>query len=312
MATSLVSQHGPNPQSGTPDRSVSLPVPSPREIAATMLGGDGQLQDDARNPESESDAELLAQLMEGLEEGWLSPSQKQSLRTAGEVVRPLQLRDLGLSGMAGMIPLPLPGGAAGRGVARGVSKGIRSTDDLMRAALNFLRGGGDVVDEVADLGRVGRRSQNTVARPGSPAQELFPPHVEGLAAMGRGGRTPFQRDALRGRIRGSSAQNPGAAHLSSDDALFETLSGMENHVGMGRLSNYSEADIKHWYLLDEARSRGVSGVSSSFDGMTGVRIPGAVEKNRAVLAGLSDEVVEAAEAAYERDAAAYLKMTGFG
>jgi len=308
MAISLVSQHGPNPQSGTPDRSVSLPVPSPREIAATMLGGDGQLQDDARNPESESDAELLAQLMEGLEEGWLSPSQKQSLRTAGEVVRPLQLRDLGLSGMAGMIPLPLPGGAAGRGVAKGVSKGIRSTDDLMRAALNFLRGGGDVVDEVADLGRVGRRSQNTVARPGSPAQELFPPHVEGLAAMGRGGRTPFHRDALRGGVRG--ADEAGAAHLSVDNELFDQLAQMENHVGMGRLSNFSEADIKHWYLGIEARRLGVW--TSPFDGMSGRRIPAAVERNRAALAELPDEVVAAAEAAYERDAAAYLKMTGFG
>tara|TARA_R110000765_G_scaffold172570_1_gene277488 strand:+ start:231 stop:908 length:678 start_codon:yes stop_codon:yes gene_type:complete len=222
----------------------------------------------------------------------------------------MQLRDLGISGMSGMIPLPFPGGAAGRGIAKGVGKGVRSTDDVMRAALRLLRGGGDVVDEVAELGRVGRRSRNTVAPPGSPAQELFPPHVEGLAAMGRGGRTQFQRDALRGRVRGSSAQNPGAAHLSSDNALFETLSDMENHVGMGRLSNYSEADIKHWYLLHEARSRGVSGISRSFDGMTGIRIPDAVEKNRAVLAGLSDEVVEAAEAAYRKDAAAYLDLTG--
>lgn len=37
MAISVVSQHGPNPQSGAPDRSVSLPVPDPREVAATMM-----------------------------------------------------------------------------------------------------------------------------------------------------------------------------------------------------------------------------------------------------------------------------------
>ena len=43
MAISVVSQHGPNPQSGVPDRSVSLPVPDPREVAATMLGGVGNL-----------------------------------------------------------------------------------------------------------------------------------------------------------------------------------------------------------------------------------------------------------------------------
>ena len=43
MAVSLVSQHGPNPQSSKPDRSVSLPVPDPRETAATMLGGVGNV-----------------------------------------------------------------------------------------------------------------------------------------------------------------------------------------------------------------------------------------------------------------------------
>ena len=43
MAVSLVSQHGPNPQSSKPDRSVSLPVPDPRETAVTMMGGIGNL-----------------------------------------------------------------------------------------------------------------------------------------------------------------------------------------------------------------------------------------------------------------------------
>ena len=43
MATDLVSQHGPNPQAGPrrPDRSVSLP--DPRETAAEMMGGLGNL-----------------------------------------------------------------------------------------------------------------------------------------------------------------------------------------------------------------------------------------------------------------------------
>ena len=43
MAISVVSQHGPNPQSGAPDRSVSLPVPNPRETAAEMMGGIGNV-----------------------------------------------------------------------------------------------------------------------------------------------------------------------------------------------------------------------------------------------------------------------------
>jgi len=41
MGISLVSQHGPNPQSRTPDRSVSLP--DPRETAAEMMGGIGNV-----------------------------------------------------------------------------------------------------------------------------------------------------------------------------------------------------------------------------------------------------------------------------
>ena len=43
MTISVVSQHGPNPQSGKPDRSVSLPVPDPRESAAEMMGGIGNV-----------------------------------------------------------------------------------------------------------------------------------------------------------------------------------------------------------------------------------------------------------------------------
>ena len=42
MAISAVSQHGPNPQGGLRrrDRSVSLPVPDAREIAAEMTAGE--------------------------------------------------------------------------------------------------------------------------------------------------------------------------------------------------------------------------------------------------------------------------------
>jgi len=43
MTISVVSQHGPNPQSSKPDRSVSLPVPDPRETAAEMMGGIGNV-----------------------------------------------------------------------------------------------------------------------------------------------------------------------------------------------------------------------------------------------------------------------------
>jgi len=108
--------------------------------------------DDARNPESVADATFLAQLMAGRrDEGWLNPSQERSLRTAGEVVRPMQLRDLGIAGLMGMVPLPFPGGKAGRTVAGGVAKGVGKMDDAARGLVNFLRRGDDVVDDVADL-----------------------------------------------------------------------------------------------------------------------------------------------------------------
>ena len=173
----------------------------------------GQLED--RNPESVADARLLAQLMgEQGDEGWLNPSQKESLRTAVDIVRPMQLRDLGMAGLMGMLPLPVPGGKAGRTVAGGVARGVGRMDDVARGLVNFLRRGDDVIDDVADLvqptlpglGRAGgaatgagsggrptipmRSGRNTVAAPGSPAQELFPPHVEGLAATGRGPDRP--------------------------------------------------------------------------------------------------------------------------
>ena len=197
MVAGSVSMWGPNAQGvrSRPDRSVSL--------------------DDARNPESVADARLLAQLMaEQEDEGWLNPSQEQSLRTAVDIVRPMQLRDLGMAGLMGMLPLPVPGGKAGRTVAGGVARGVGKVDDVARGLVNFLRRGDDVVDDVADLvqptlpgvGRAGgaatgagsgrrptipmRSGRNTVAAPGSPAQELFPPHVEGLAAMGRGPDRP--------------------------------------------------------------------------------------------------------------------------
>ena len=248
---------------GRPDRSVSV--------------------DDARNPESVADARLLAKLMApSSDEGWLDPSQRASLGTAVEIARPMQLRDLGMTGAAGMVPLPLPGGVAGRGIVKGagkLGKAIGGTDDFLRALLRSIQG----ADRGVDATKAGKL---------------------------RPGRSDFHRDALEGRVRGSSQQNPAAKHRPGEEALFDTLADTENHVGMGRLSNFTEPDIKHWYLLQEAKKRKVSGMSRSFDGMTGERISGAVDANRAVLESLSDEILEAAEAAYRRDAAAYSRMVG--
>ena len=99
----------------------------------------------------------------------------------------------------------------------------------------------------------------------------------------------FREDALGGRIR---APQPHA-----DPRLWGQASG--NHVGMGRQSGYSEEDIKRWYLQQELETEG------EFDPDTGERKPGIEAVNQGIAEGVSDEVVDAAEEAYERDRAAW-------
>tara|TARA_R100000687_G_scaffold65334_1_gene53693 strand:+ start:91 stop:660 length:570 start_codon:yes stop_codon:yes gene_type:complete len=68
---------------------------------------------------------------------------------------------------------------------------------------------------------------------------------------------------------------------------------------MGRQSGYSEEDIKRWYLQQELETEG------EFDPDTGERKPGIEAVNQGIAEGVSDEVVDAAEEAYERDRAAW-------
>ena len=105
----------------------------------------------------------------------------------------------------------------------------------------------------------------------------------------------FRESALQGRVRSSQP------HRWEDIQLWVAAHSSMNHVGMGRLSGYSENDIKNWYLGLEAERHGI-GLPYNFDETRG-RIPGAVERRRAILAGLPDEVVEAAERAYLADVA---------
>ena len=171
--------------------------------------------DDARNPEAANRDERwgFTAAPAPVDEGWLSPASEESLGTAWNVVRPFQLQDVGLGGLPGQIPIPIPGSGAIRGVGRGIAKGAGKSDDAVRGFLNWLRRGDDVVDEVADLtqpmlpnmggvprvtptpapsGRPTIRMQhgqprpNTVARPGAAQPELLPPSGPGLAATGRG------------------------------------------------------------------------------------------------------------------------------
>ena len=101
--------------------------------------------------------------------------------------------------------------------------------------------------------------------------------------------TGFRQNALKGSIR---APQPHA-----DPRLWDLASG--NHVGMGRQSGYTEADIQRWYLHKEA------GLPREFSGETGERLIEVAQGNQRALSGLSDEVVAAAEETYEADRMAW-------
>jgi hypothetical protein len=212
-----VRQVGPDLPSGLrrPRRNVSLERPlrdasTDARLLAAQVVPVSQVVRDARNPEAANIDERLGFTAAPVpvDEGWLSPASEESLATGWDLVRPFQLRDVGLGGLPGQIPIPIPGSGVFRGAGRHIAKGAGKAEDFW----NWLRKGDDVVDEVADLtqpmlpntggvprvtptqapsGRPtirmqhGRPRPNTVAPPGAAQPELFPPHVEGLAATGR-------------------------------------------------------------------------------------------------------------------------------
>jgi hypothetical protein len=82
--------------------------------------------------------------------------------------------------------------------------------------------------------------------------------------------------------------------------MWDLASG--NHVGMGRLSGYTEADIQRWYLHTEA------GLPHEFSGETGERLAEVARGNQRALSGLSGETVAAAEKRYDVDRMAWERI----
>ena len=122
-----------------------------------------------------------------VDEGWLSPASEESLTTAGELARPLMLKDFGVGGAWGYVPIPMPGGGVikgvGRGIAKGVGKGADEVGGWIRALLeqsDVL--GDDVLDEVAGL--------TQRVRPASTAGREMIQMSGGGATAGAARRTP--------------------------------------------------------------------------------------------------------------------------
>ena len=101
----------------------------------------------------------------------------------------------------------------------------------------------------------------------------------------------FGEDASAGRIRGPQPH--------TDQRLWGKAEGTGNDVGMGRLSGYSERDIKRWYLHHEMDLEG------EFSEETGEKIPETEAENQRLVDEASAEAVSAAEEEYEADREAW-------
>ena len=99
----------------------------------------------------------------------------------------------------------------------------------------------------------------------------------------------FGEDASSGRIR------TPAPH--TDHAAWRRAMGTHNDVGMGRLSGYSEEDIKRWYLWRQM------GLDGEFSGETGERKYEVEGENQRLIDEASDEDLLAAEEYYEKEKA---------
>jgi hypothetical protein len=80
---------------------------------------------------------------------------------------------------------------------------------------------------------------------------------------------------------------------------FDWANANKNHVGMGKTSGYSEADIKRFYLQEELPQ-----TKPSFDSTTGKRMPLENQKfNDRLIEQAPEETVQRALARYENDLA---------
>jgi len=119
---------------------------------------------------------------------------------------------------------------------------------------------------------------------------------EALKRADSGSLASFWDEAKAGRIR-SGIPVRGEQH-----ELWSVAESAQNHVGMGRLAGYSEADIKRWYLHNAiADSLSNPGVMTEFDGMTGLKRGNVVASNQERVESVSSAVLARARAQYERD-----------
>ena len=199
--------------------------------------------------------------------------------------------------LAGLAMPPTPGGqmAAPR-VAGYVEGALDLGRPLALADLGVSGPGGMMMLPFPGLGAADDVARPVVKMGRGVTEDALRGMREALKRADSGSLASFWDEAKAGRIR-SGIPVRGEQH-----ELWSVAESAQNHVGMGRLAGYSEADIKRWYLHNAiADSLSNPGVMAEFDGMTGLKRGDVVASNQGRVESVSSAVLARARAQYERD-----------
>jgi len=199
--------------------------------------------------------------------------------------------------LAGLAMPPTPGGqmAAPR-VAGYVEGALDLGRPLALADLGVSGPGGMMMLPFPGLGAADDVARPVVKMGRGVTEDALRGMREALKRADSGSLASFWDEAKAGRIR-SGIPVRGEQH-----ELWSVAESAQNHVGMGRLAGYSEADIKRWYLHNAiADSLSNPGVMAEFDGMTGLKRGDVVASNQERVKNVSSAVLARARAQYERD-----------
>jgi len=199
--------------------------------------------------------------------------------------------------LAGLAMPPTPGGQmAAPKVAGYVEGALDLGRPLALADLGVSGPGGMMMLPFPGLGAADDVARPVVKMGRGVTEDALRGMREALKRADSGSLASFWDEAKAGRIR-SGIPVRGEQH-----ELWSVAESAQNHVGMGRLAGYSEADIKRWYLHNAiADSLSNPGVMAEFDGMTGLKRGDVVASNQERVKNVSSAVLARARAQYERD-----------